>query len=215
MLLLQRRIGFQRPDYQNRGTQAVFLSVPEISLLCLPITFFSSPYHYYYCYYYFLYFFFWCMQVPKYPAWPSTAPRTSRVSGRTCDTVEWVWTLRYSSKQTPTPILFDYRGVQRGDKREGEWDLQQHADAQSGEQDHRHRRLQYARGRISNFPTKWRSSTFLTVPLCVAALTMQILKPAGFADTAHYPLLLLVWVWIHVACPKSMHNVKKNKYQFH
>lgn len=28
--------------------------------------------------------------------------------------------------------------------------------------------------------------------LCVAALTMQILKPAGFADTAHYPLLLLV-----------------------
>lgn len=25
-----------------------------------------------------------------------------------------------------------------------------------------------------------------------AALTMQILKPAGFVDTAHYPLLLLV-----------------------
>lgn len=41
MLLLQRRIGFQRPDYQNRGTLALFLSVPEISLLCLPITFFS------------------------------------------------------------------------------------------------------------------------------------------------------------------------------
>lgn len=28
--------------------------------------------------------------------------------------------------------------------------------------------------------------------LSVAALTMQILKPAGFVDTAHYPLLLLV-----------------------
>lgn len=26
----------------------------------------------------------------------------------------------------------------------------------------------------------------------VAALTMQILKPAGFVDTAQYPLLLLV-----------------------
>lgn len=32
-------------------------------------------------------------------------------------------------------------------------------------------------------------SRFLCV---VAALTMQILKPAGFVDTAHYPLLLLV-----------------------
>lgn len=28
--------------------------------------------------------------------------------------------------------------------------------------------------------------------LSVAALTMQILKPAGFIETAHYPLLLLV-----------------------
>lgn len=28
--------------------------------------------------------------------------------------------------------------------------------------------------------------------LSAAALTMQILKPAGFVDTAHYPLLLLV-----------------------
>lgn len=32
----------------------------------------------------------------------------------------------------------------------------------------------------------------------VAALTMQILKPAGFIETAHYPLLLLVWVWIRL-----------------
>lgn len=31
--------------------------------------------------------------------------------------------------------------------------------------------------------------------LSVVALTMQILKPAGFVDTAHYPLLLLVYVW--------------------
>lgn len=43
-----------------------------------------------------------------------------------------------------------------------------------------------------NFPDNWGPSQFLTVPLCVAALTMQILKPAGFVDTAHYPLLLLV-----------------------
>lgn len=28
--------------------------------------------------------------------------------------------------------------------------------------------------------------------LSAAALTMEILKPAGFKDTAHYPLLLLV-----------------------
>lgn len=34
--------------------------------------------------------------------------------------------------------------------------------------------------------------------LSVAALTMQILKPAGFVETAHYPLLLLVWVWIYI-----------------
>lgn len=46
--------------------------------------------------------------------------------------------------------------------------------------------------RISKSPARWRPSHFLTVPLCVAALTMQILKPAGFVDTAHYPLLLLV-----------------------
>lgn len=32
----------------------------------------------------------------------------------------------------------------------------------------------------------------INLVLSVAALTMQILKPAGFVDTAHYPLLLLV-----------------------
>lgn len=38
------------------------------------------------------------------------------------------------------------------------------------------------------------ASDLLSYPAvrCVAALTMQILKPAGFVDTAHYPLLLLV-----------------------
>lgn len=37
--------------------------------------------------------------------------------------------------------------------------------------------------------TLWKS---LINCLSVAALTMQILKPAAFVDTAHYPLLLLV-----------------------
>ncbi len=32
----------------------------------------------------------------------------------------------------------------------------------------------------------------INVVLSVVALTMQILKPAAFIDTAHYPLLLLV-----------------------
>lgn len=33
---------------------------------------------------------------------------------------------------------------------------------------------------------------------CVAALSMQILKPAGFVETSHYPLLLLVYVQVDV-----------------
>lgn len=36
------------------------------------------------------------------------------------------------------------------------------------------------------------------VYICITALSMQILKPAGFQDSGHYPLLLLVYVWAHV-----------------
>lgn len=41
----------------------------------------------------------WCVQVPKSPAWPSTAPRTSRVSSVTGDAVGQVSTLKYCSIQ--------------------------------------------------------------------------------------------------------------------
>ena len=34
--------------------------------------------------------------------------------------------------------------------------------------------------------------------ICVAALSMQILKPAGFVETSHYPLLLLVYVRVDI-----------------
>ncbi len=34
----------------------------------------------------------------------------------------------------------------------------------------------------------------ITVCIFVTALSLQILKPAGFMDTSHYPLLLLVYV---------------------
>lgn len=51
---------------------------------------------------------------------------------------------------------------------------------------------------------------------CVAALSMQILKPAGFVETSHYPLLLLVYVRVDVVtqvdeeqqCFHSQHRFK-------
>lgn len=107
------------------------------------------------------------------------------------------------------PVFSSCRGVRRGDERTRERHVQQHADAQSGEQDHHHRRLQYVRPPHAHIESAVTQLTCVSIlmtlqlvilcckissnlVLCVAALTMQILKPAGFIETAHYPLLLLV-----------------------
>lgn len=62
------------------------------------------------------------------------------------------------------PVFSSCRGVRRGDERTRERHVQQHADAQSGEQDHHHRRLQYVRPP----PCSHRVSGY-TINLCVHA----------------------------------------------
>lgn len=89
--------------------------------------------------------------------------------------------------------LLRFRFAGRGDERKGVRHIQQHADAQSGEQGHRHRWLQYVSTCLLNY-LKYHTRHVTTDDplLSAAALTMQIQKPAGFVDTAHYPLLLVV-----------------------
>lgn len=43
-----------------------------------------------------------------------------------------------------------------------------------------------------------------------AALTMQIIKPAGFVETSHYPLLLLVYVWASDFIHTNTHTLLLN-----
>lgn len=54
------------------------------------------------------------------------------------------------------------------------------------------------RGSLYLFCTDCSVFWITVVCMCITALSMQILKPAGFMETSHYPLLLLVYVWARV-----------------
>lgn len=185
------------PEQRN---SSLFLSVPEISWLCLPVTLFFPP----------PFFFFKKIiiilvragpQVPSVAVY-STEDKQSewRDSWRNRASLNVAVLLQTNSAHSVWPQRCSaWRPTRRWTRptaacRCPKWRTRPSSSTTTVR----------ARTHLQLSPQSGGVPRFLWLLLCVTALTMQILKPAGFVDTAHYPLLLLVWVWIHGACPKSM-----------